>query len=129
MPIRIYRLTSTSTATAVGQATTVIVARGRIKQVVWTAANSGGAAMGRLSSELALNNTANGNAETATGAPSELLVARISQATTTNAATALAFTVPCDVPVMPGNQICINSLQTGTAAATTVVGADVHVLE
>lgn len=77
MPIRIYRLSSTQTNTAVGQATTVCIAKGRIKQVVMTSTvTPNGATAGRHSYEVALNNTANGNAESASGAPSQQLVAR-----------------------------------------------------
>jgi len=130
MPIRIYRLTSTSAATAVGQASTVVVARGKIKQVVLTGAYNGGAAGGRISFEVALNNTANGNAETATGAPSELLVARLNSGLTTAVGTSNALVVPCDIPVTPGNNLCINVMQaTGTAPSVALHGADIMVME
>jgi len=131
MPIRIYRLTSISMVTAVGQASTVVVNKGRIKQVVMTGAYIVGAAAGRIAFETSLNNTANGNAETATGAPSENLIARMSTCVGLGSAVSnQSMVVPCDIPVTPGNNLCINVLQSsGTAPSSGVHAVDLHVQE
>lgn len=130
MPVRIYRMTSTAVTTSVGQATTTVVAKGRIKQVVLGQVLHGGANPGRVAFEVALNNTANGNAETATGAPSELLVARLANSAPGNGAVSNSLVVPCDIAVIPGNLLCINVLQAvGTAPSSGANYADVHVME
>lgn len=129
MPVRIYRFSAANTVTAVGVANTTIVARGRIKQAVVNQNGIGGAGEGRISVEAALNNNANGNSETATGAPSEFLITRSSlqfgNATNAN----VAFSVPLDIPVIPGNTVCLNFLQTGTAPARQMSMVDLHVME
>lgn len=133
MPVRIYRLTSTQTNTSVGQASTVVVARGKIKQILLTSTMTPAAGAGRHSFELAVNNTANGNAETATGAPSEVIAARQSHSWPAGAGavpmSALNTVIPCDIPVIPGNNLCINVLNTTTSPTLAFMGADVHVLE
>ena len=123
-------MTSTAVTTSVGQATTIVVAKGRIKQVVLGQCLHGGAAAGRVAFEVALNNTANGNSETATGAPSELLVARLASSAPATGTVSNSLVVPCDIAVMPGNQLCINVLQpVGTAPSSGANYADVHVME
>lgn len=130
MSLRIYRLTSSSATTAVGQASTVVVAKGKIKQVVLNGAYNAGANIGRISFEAALNNTSNGNAETATGAPSEVLVARMNTGLTTNTASTNNMVVPVDIPVQPGNTLCINVMQaSGTAPSVALHGVDFYVQE
>jgi len=129
MPIRIYRLTSASGVSTTGAAATIAIQRGRIKQVALTHAIVGGAGTGRLSFECALNNTANGNSETATGAPSENLLGRLNTACGNGVIANQTQVFPVDIPIAAGNSLCLNILQTGTAPATAISGADVYVME
>lgn len=131
MSLRIYRLTSTSVVTAVGQAQTTIVAKGRIVGVNITSMSVGAAAAGagRVSSEVALNNNVNGQAEQATQAPPEYLIARSTLANATGSKSETAQFVPLNIPVIPGNFLCVNVLQTGGAPQYCLHGYDVYVQE
>jgi hypothetical protein len=131
MGIRIYRLTSVAVVTSVGQATTQIVARGRIVGVNITAMSVGAAAAGagRVSSEIALNNNVTGQAEQATGAPPEYLIARNTLANATGSKSETSQFVPLNIPVVPGNFLCINVLQAGGAPQYCLHGYDVYVQE
>ena len=121
-------MTSASVVTSVGQANTVVVAKGRIKQIVLNGGYSVGAGIGRVTFEVALNNTSNSNAETATGAPSEVLVGRMTSVIS-DKFPGNNVVIPCDIPVSPGNQLCINVTQTGSAPSSGISCADVHVSE
>jgi len=130
MNIRIYRLTGTGLATATGVASTTVLQKGTIVGVAICGLFTVGAGSGRMSSELALNNTSNGNAETATGAPTENIVCRATQGAFAGAASApVALYVPMDKPVSVGNVLCINQILTGNAPGTFMVGFDVFVKE
>lgn len=127
--IRTYRFTSTATASAVGQATTTIVANGVIVGVQAIADFAAGAGRGRLTAELALNNTAQSNAEVASGAPSEQLITRIVSAATASATSTVNEFIPVNRRVQQGNQVCINLTAQGTAPNSSLIGFDMFVNE
>ena len=132
MGLRIYRLTSTSTsggAGAVGIALTTIVARGTIVGVAFSSIMEGGAGVGRYMIECAINNNALSNAETASGAPSEQMLARYALCVGNALAGQANGFIPMNRKVDQGNTICINQNQGGTPASVHRGGFDVLVME
>ena len=130
--IRTYRLTSSNTgggAGAAGVALTTILAKGRIVGVKRMARAYGGAGDGYYEVECALNNPTLSYASSATGAPSEALVDRFAIACENATGSFDNGYSPADIPVVPGNTLCINQNQSGTAAASVVFGFDVLVKE
>ena len=113
--LRIYRLTSTSAVTAVGQATTTVVNKGRIKQIALIVAPANCTATGNISSEIALNNSNNGNATVASLQSTDNLLARgsVGMAVGTGCVV-LPQRVDLNRPVNPGDILCINVIATGT---------------
>lgn len=127
--LRIYRLTSTATATALGQAATTIVNKGRIKQICVVHGQSGpGAGTARVSSELAMNNSGNGNSEISSLQSTDVLLARTSCTTQAATASNIAFKVDMDRPVTPGDVLSINILATAAPTAN-FMAYDVYVME
>lgn len=130
--LRTYRLTSTTTsggAGAAGLALTTVIAKGRIVGVRWSYALLGAAGDGQYRIECALNNPTLSNASTATGAPSEQLIGRFFSAVESNNNASENGYFPLNVPVVPGNTLCINQDQSGTAASNVWFGFDVLVEE
>lgn len=132
MPIRTYRLTSTNTgggAGASGISLTSIIARGTIVGIAYALRGQGGAADGFYGVEVALNNPTTPYTETTTAAPSEFLLCRCMFALDTGDAEYANGYMPFNRAVVPGNTLCINQTQSGTAAVGVAFGFDVFVNE
>jgi len=121
-------MTGAGFVTAVGVATTPVVANGTIRAVNWSGGYSSGGA-GNMFVEVALNNTANGNATTATQAPSEQLVSRVGLQYPAGGSANANTQFQLNIPVRQGNQLCLNQITTGTAPTGGIIGADVLVEE
>lgn len=131
MSLKIYRLSSVSTVTAVGQSTNTIFANGKIVGIRCTAGVVPNGA-GRISAEVALNNNVNGNAEIGTGsASSDNLLTRMNVALGPAASPAfnLQDFVPMNISVSQGNILCINVLASGAAPTNAFFGFDVLIME
>lgn len=129
MPIRIYRLTIANTASGVGQASTTVIQKGTIVQVAAVGDYGAGASRGRLTMELALNNTSQSQAETATGSVSEQMLCRTVLASTASTTSTVNHVYPLNRRIEQGNILCINTTQSGTAANSVLAGYDVYVNE
>lgn len=116
--LRVYRLTSSSAVTAVGQASTTIVNKGRIKQISAICSPGQCTAGGNISAEVALNNSNNGNATVASLQSTDNLLHRVG-VTLANALApnSISSVIQLNRPVTPGDVLCINVIATGTFAA------------
>ncbi len=129
MPIVLYRGISTATTSGPGVAQNIIVNKGRLVGVQFKMRGVGGAGWGAYVGELAINNTGQTNSETS--APSRL-VSSASYAFTLNTTTPGSQTtpyVPTDVPVFPGDILCLNVATSGTAGTAMAQGYDAFVME
>lgn len=122
-------MTSSTTASTVGAASTVVIGNGRIVGLHMSASHQSGAGSGSFIAEVALNNTTISNANSAAGAPSEQLIGRISVAGFANGCGNNSTFVPLNIPVRQGNVLCINNSFFGTAPAATNQCFDVQVME
>lgn len=129
MNVRTYRLTSASTTAAVGQASTTVIRKGTIVGIRASFRGQGGAADGFYGVEVALNNSAQSQAETTTQAVSEQIITRCFYSTDAGLASFDNSFVPAMLPIEQGNIICINLQQSGTAASSVLFGFDVIVKE
>lgn len=129
MNVRTYRLTSASTTAAVGQATTTVIRKGTIVGIRCSFRGQGGAGDGSYGVEVALNNSAQSQAETTTQAISEQIVTRCFYGTDAGLTTFDNSYVPALIPIDQGNILCINLQQSGTAATSVLFGFDVIVKE
>jgi hypothetical protein len=132
--LRTYRLTSTTTsggAGAAGVSLTTVLAKGRIVGVRWNYIVNAGAGDGSYRVELALNNPTLSYASAASGAPSESLVSRIFAVIDNTSPVNVCENGyhPTNIPIVPGNTLCINQDQSGTAATSCWFGFDVLVEE
>lgn len=127
--LRVYRLTSTSAVTALGQGSTTVVNSGRIKQITAFCSHGGATGAGNITSELALNNSANGNSQISSLQSTDNLLARIGMASGVAGSSATP-TLKLDMnrPVRPGDVMCINVLATGTFTSA-IHAYDVYVEE
>lgn len=127
--LRIYRLTSTSVATALGQAATTVVNKGRIKQIVGILSTANCTATGNIAVELALNNSGNGNASISSLQSTDNLLVR-NQLSQVTGQPSFPCVVRVDMnrPVSPGDVFGINVITTGTFGSG-MTAYDVYVEE
>lgn len=127
--LRIYRLTSASAVTALGQGSTTIVNSGRIKQITGFTGTGGCSVAGNITSELALNNSANGNSQISSLQSTDNLLARNGLASgVAGSQPGVSLKIDMNRPVRPGDVLCINVLATGTFASA-IHAYDVYVEE
>lgn len=128
MPSNVYQIVSASTGSGVGAGNVPVITSGRIYAVVFRFRASVGASSGFYDYELSLQGT---QAFNSTNDPQRTLI--IAAATfgivTNNVLYGNNAPIPVDVPIRVGDRLYLNTLQTGTAAASLQVAVNIYVKE
>lgn len=128
-----YHFSSAATGTTPGAASIQMIRPGRIYGANFNVHLIGGAAAGRHSYTLELNNSAQSNGDTNNPPRETVLCGHAVSCNASGASSAVAGGnspfIPLSVPVKPGDIVSLNIVQTGTSPATANSLANLFVTE
>lgn len=129
----LYHLVTVQTGTLPGAATIQVIRPCRAYGIKFNCHGVGGAATGRLSFTLEMNNSAQANGDT-NNPPRETVLAShavtfIATSPANGAASGTSPWIPVNVALKPGDILSLNQVQTGTAPASASTSCDVYCTE